>query len=158
MHNCVTIIMLVSNYDSAFAVWNKLTTSKLQLPIQPEEESSGESEPQCFMVQGNDSLEVYSESQLDDNDASSSSNEYIDANTLNEELSIVCEKLLEKYNLLKNKSFELNKENKDLSSRLDLVLQEKVKISNERDSLKSKLDLALKENEFLKNKNDCEII
>ena len=47
------------------------------------------------MVQGNDSLEVYSESQLDD-DCASSSNEYVDANALNEELSLVCEKLLEK--------------------------------------------------------------
>ena len=80
----------------------------------------------------------------------------MDPNALNEELSIVCEKLLEKYNLLKKKTFALNNENKNLSSKLDLVLQEKVKISNERDSLKSKLELALKENELLKNKNDCE--
>ena len=61
-------LLLVSNLDSAFAVWNKLTTtttSELQLPIQPEE-SSGESEFQCYMVQGNDSLEVNSETQLDD--------------------------------------------------------------------------------------------
>ena len=43
-------LCLVSNCDSAFAVWNKLTTSKLQLPIQSEEESSEESESQCFMV------------------------------------------------------------------------------------------------------------
>ena len=60
-------LMRVSNIDSAFIVWNKLTTtsaSKLQMPIQPEE-SSGESDSQCFMVQGNDSLEVQSESQLD---------------------------------------------------------------------------------------------
>ena len=44
-------LMLVSNLDSAFAVWNKLTTtttSKLQLPIQPEE-SSGESDSQCYV-------------------------------------------------------------------------------------------------------------
>ena len=56
-------LLVVSNFDSAFAVWNKLTTStsKLQLPIQPEDESSGESESQCLMVQGNDSLEVHSE-------------------------------------------------------------------------------------------------
>ena len=33
-------LMLVSNCDSAFAVWNTLTSSKLQLPIQPEDESS----------------------------------------------------------------------------------------------------------------------
>ena len=51
-----------------------------------------------------------------------------------------------------------NKENKDLCSRLDLVLQDKVEISNERDSLKSRLNLALKENEFLKSKNDCETL
>ena len=55
---------------------------------------------------GNDSLEVYSKTQLDNDDASSSSNDYIDANALNEELSIVCEKLLEKYNLLKKKSLD----------------------------------------------------
>ena len=135
-------------------MWNTLTSSKLQLSIQTEDESSGESEQQCYMVQGNDSLEVHSKTQSDD-DCASSSNEYIDANALNEELSIACEKLLGKYNLLKKKSFELNKENKDLCSTLDLVLQEKVEISNERDSLKSKLDLALKENEILKNRNDC---
>ena len=60
-------LLRVSNIDSAFAVWNMLTTtttSKLQLQIQPEE-SSGESDSQCFMIQGNDSLEVQSESLLD---------------------------------------------------------------------------------------------
>ena len=71
---------------------------------------------------------------------------------IRDRLSIVCEKLLEKYNLIKKKSFELKDENKNLCSKLDLVLQEKVEISNERDSLKSQLDLALKENEFLKEK------
>ena len=84
--------MHVSNLDSAFAVWNKLTTtttSELQLQIQQEEESSeDESEPQQrSMVQGIDSLEVYSESQLDDDDASSS-NDYVDAHALNEELAL----------------------------------------------------------------------
>ena len=48
----------------------------------------------------NDSLEVNSDTQLDD---SSSCDEYIDADALNEELFIVCEKLLEKYKLLKKK-------------------------------------------------------
>ena len=33
-------LMLASNCDSAFAVWNTLTSSKLQLPIQLEKESS----------------------------------------------------------------------------------------------------------------------
>ena len=50
------------------------------------------------MVQGNDSLEVYSESQLGDC-ASSSGNDIIDADALNEELSIIYEKLLEKEKL-----------------------------------------------------------
>ena len=80
------------------------------------------------MVQWNDSLEVSSESQLDCDNVSSSSNEHVDPNTLNEKLSIICEKLIEKYNLLKKKSFELKEENKVLCSRLDLVLQEKVEI------------------------------
>ena len=80
--------MLVSNYDSAFSVWNKLTFSELQMPNIMEDESSGESEPQCFMVQGNNSLEVYSESQLDCDDASSSCDDFVDPNALNEELSI----------------------------------------------------------------------
>ena len=47
-------LMHVSNFDSAFAVWNILTTtttSKLHLPNQPEESSGDESEPQqCHMV------------------------------------------------------------------------------------------------------------
>ena len=57
----------------------------------------------------------------------------MDANALNEELSLVCEKLIEKYNILKKKSLGINNENKNLLSRLDMVLQEKVEISNERD-------------------------
>ena len=79
--------MHVSNLDSAFAVWNKLTTtttSELQAQIRQEEESSGDSESQCFMVQGNDSLEVQSESQLNsDNDCASSSSDNFDAHALN---------------------------------------------------------------------------
>ena len=135
-------LLLVSIIDSAFAVWNILTTtttSKLQLSIQPEE-SSGESDSQCHMVQGNDSLEVHSETHLDDDDVSSS-NDYVDAHALNEELSIVCEKLFEKYKILKKKSLGINNENKSLHSRLNIILQEKMEISNERDSLRSQLDL-----------------
>ena len=155
-------LLHVSNIDSAFVVWNLLTTttatSGLQEQIQKEEESSGESEPQCFMVQGNDSLEVQSETLLDCDDSASSSNDYIDPHALNEELSLVCEKLIEKYNILKKKSLGINNENKNLIARLDIVLQEKEEIANEKDSLKSQLDLALKENELLKNKNDCHVL
>ena len=106
------------------------------------------------MVQGNDSLEVQSETHLDS--CSSSSCDDYDAHALNEELSIVCKNLLEKYKLLKKKSFKLKEENKNLFSKLNMVLQQKVKISSERDSLKSQLVLILKENEILKNKNNCD--
>ena len=59
-------LSMISNCGSAFAVWNILTSPKLQLPIQMEKESSGEeSDQRCFMVQGNDSLEVHSDTQLD---------------------------------------------------------------------------------------------
>ena len=47
----------VSHCDSAFAVWNTLTSSELQMPNIMEKESSRESEQHCYMVQGNDSLE-----------------------------------------------------------------------------------------------------
>jgi len=90
-------LCMISHCDSAFAVWNTLTSLNLQMPNYVEEESSGgESEQYCYMVQGNDSLEVNSDTQLDNDDASSSCDDYMDANALNEELSIVCEKLLEK--------------------------------------------------------------
>ena len=86
---------MVSNCDSAFAVWNTLTSSELQMPNIVEDEFSGKSEQQCYMVQGNDSLNVYSKTQLDSDDASSSCDDYVDPNALNEELFIVCEKLLD---------------------------------------------------------------
>ena len=87
---------MVSHCDSAFTVWNTLTSPKLQTPNIVEKKSSeDESEQQCYMVQGNDSLEKNSDTQLDDS-ASSSCDDYMDADALNEELSIVCENLLEK--------------------------------------------------------------
>ena len=99
------------------------------------------------MVQGNDSLEVQSKTHLDDC-ASSSGDDYIDVDTLNEELSIICENLLAKYKVLKKKSLKIKEENKDLFSKLNMVLQERDEISIEKDSLKSQLDLTLKENEI----------
>ena len=39
-------LSMVSHCDSAFAVWNTLTSPKLQMPIIMEEEPSGESEQQ----------------------------------------------------------------------------------------------------------------
>ena len=55
------------------------------------------------MVQGNDSLEVNSDTQLDDS-ASSFCDDNMNAHALNEELSILCENLLSKYKVLKSKS------------------------------------------------------
>ena len=96
---------IVSHCDSAFAVWSTLTSPKLELqtPKYVKEASIGdESNQHCYMVQGDDSLEVNSKTQLDDS-ASSSGDDYVDADALNEELSLVCENLLEKYQLLKKK-------------------------------------------------------
>jgi len=96
-------LCMVSHYDSAFAVWNTLTSPALQMKKYVEEESSGdESDQPYYMVQGNDSLEVNSDTQLDDS-ASSSGDDYMDVDALNEELSIVCKNLLEKYELLTKK-------------------------------------------------------
>jgi len=95
-------LFIVSHCDFAFAVWNTLTSPKVQTTNHVEKESSeDESEQACYMVQGNDSLEVNPDTQLDD--ASSSCDGYMDANALNKELSIVCENLLEKYKILKKK-------------------------------------------------------
>ena len=149
-------LSLVSHCDSAFTVWNTLTSHKLQTTKYVEKESSREEfEQACYMVQGNDSLEVYSESQLDDC-TSSSGDDIMDADGLSEELSIVCENLLAKYKVLKKKSFKLKEENKDLFSKLNMVLQERVEISSERNSVKTQLDLALKKNKILKNKSNCD--
>ena len=139
-------------------MWNTLTSLELQTTnILEKESSEDESDQHCYMIQGNDSLEVNLKTQLDDN-ASSSGDDYVDADVLNEELSLVYENLLQKYQLLKKKTLKMKEENKDLFSKLDIILQERDEISIERDSLKSKLDLALKENKILKNKNDCDIV
>jgi len=57
-----------------------------------------ESYEACYMVQENDSLEVHSDTHLDDNTSSSNDDhDSMDAHALNEELSLICENLLEKY-------------------------------------------------------------
>ena len=103
-------LCMVSNCDSAFAVWNTLTSSKLQFPIQMEKKSSeDECDQRCYMVQGNDSLEVHSDTQLDSATSSFDDLDSMDVDALNEELSIVCENLLEKYKVLKKKTFNKRK-------------------------------------------------
>ena len=105
---------MVSHCDSAFAVWNTLTSPKLQTTNYVEKKPLvDESDETCYKVQGNDYLEVHSEIHLHDS-ASSSGDDNIDVDALNEELSLFCENLLEKYKLLKKKSFKLKEENKNL--------------------------------------------
>ena len=151
---------MVSHYDSTFAVWNTLTSLKEHASNNMERKPIvDESEQICYMVQGNDSLEVNLESHLDDcasyfDDHDSS----MDAQALNEELFMFCENLLKKYKVLKNKSFESRKESENLFLKLNMILQERAEISNERDSLKSQLNFALNEKEFLKSKNTCDDI
>jgi len=85
---------LVSHCDSAFGVWNTLTSLEQQMTNNGERESSGdESDQACFMVQEIDSLEVNSDTQLDNCASFSCHNNAIDAYTLNEELIHVLWKL-----------------------------------------------------------------
>ena len=63
------------------------------------------------MVQGMDSFEVKSDTHLDDCASSSDDHDSsMDAHALNEELSIFCENLLSKYEVLKSKSSDLKRE------------------------------------------------
>ena len=95
------LLYVFAHYDSAFAVWSILTSPELSKIIDKMRRSRRDkSDEHYFMVQGNDSLEVQSETQLD---ASSSSycNECMDAQALNDELAKNCENLISKYKLLK---------------------------------------------------------
>ena len=63
---------MVSHCDSAFALWNTLTFSEQQTTNNMEREAIvDESDEACYMVQGIDSLEVNSDTQLDDSATSS---------------------------------------------------------------------------------------
>ena len=96
-------LFIISHCDSAFTVWITLTSPELKTTNYVEKEPLvDESDETCYMVQENDSLEVHSETHLDDS-ASSSGDDNMDADALNEELFIVCENLLEKYQVLKKK-------------------------------------------------------
>jgi len=150
------LLHVFDRYDSAFAVWSMLSSPELPKIINKIRRSRRDiSEEPCFMVHGNDSHEVQSDSQLDD---CSSSYCYGcgEVQTLNVELTSKLEIFLEKHELLKKKHFDVKEELKDLCSTFETVLQEKGEIASERDSLKSQLELALKEIEVLKNRNDCD--
>ena len=92
---------LISHYDSAFTVWNTLTSPELQtINYVGKEPFVDDSNETCYMVQGIDSLEVHSDTHIDDS-ASSSNDDHdsMDAHALNEKLSLFCENLLNKYEL-----------------------------------------------------------
>ena len=102
-------LSLISHCDSAFTVRNTLASPKLQTTNFEKKESSGDkSDEACYMVQGNDSLE---DTHLDDSVSSSNDDrDSMNAYALNGELSLFCKNLLNKYKLLKKKSFELKEE------------------------------------------------
>ena len=129
------LLHVFDHYDSAFAVWSILTSPKLLRIINNMRRYRRDmSDEHCLKVQGKDSLEVLSESYLDD-----SSNSYcygcLEVQNLNVELATKLEKFLEKHELLKKKNFDLKEEMKDLCSTFESVLQEKEEITSERDSL-----------------------
>jgi len=131
-----THLCMVSHCDFVFVVWNILISLEGQSSNDLKRESTEDGSDQaCCMVQGNASLEVILESNLDDcssisNDDASMTSE--DAHMLNDELALFYEDLLRKYKLLKNKSLQLKKKNDSLSSKLDCVLKEKKKFQKRR--------------------------
>ena len=84
----------VSNLDSAFVVWNTLVSLGEQKQYYMGSDSDDRSDTSniCYMVQGDDPLEVNSESEVKE-----------DFDMSYDELASFCQKLLEKYNLLKIK-------------------------------------------------------
>ena len=76
-------LSIVSHCDSAFTVQNTLTSLKEQTTVL-EQKSSDESDEACYMVQGIDSLEVKSDTHLDDCASSSDDhNSNMDVHVLN---------------------------------------------------------------------------
>ena len=74
----------ISHCDSAFAVWNTLTFPKEQTINVLEKESSGdESDQACSWSKGFDSLEVKSDTHLDDYYNSSIDDNAMNAHALN---------------------------------------------------------------------------
>ena len=96
----MNILSRVSNIDSAFVVWNTILSldEKEQYYAGSDSDVGSEASNVCYMVQGDNPLEVNTESELDDEDN----------NMSYDELSTFCQLLLEKYDKLKkdNKNFK----------------------------------------------------
>jgi len=120
----------VSNFDSAFVVWNTLTSlgEKDQYYAGSDSDVGSDVSNMCYMVQGDNPLEVTTESEVEE-----------DVDMSYNELASFCQQLLEKYDMLR-------KDNKILKKNFDCMLKEN-------DSLRTKVACMEKENEILKNEN-----
>ena len=118
----------MSNIDSAFVIWNTLWSFGEHTPNEKESDSNDRSDASnmCYMVQGDDPLEINSNSELEEQ-------------MPYDDLTLLCKMLIKKYDLLKE-------ENKSLKNENDFILKEK-------DSLQNKFEIISKENEFLKKEN-----
>ena len=64
------LLYVFDHHDSAFTVWRILTSPELPVIINKLRRSRRDkSDEHCLMVQGKDSLEVHSDSQLDDSES-----------------------------------------------------------------------------------------
>ena len=81
----------ISNFDSAFIVWNTIISLGEQKQYYAGSDSNDGSDASnmCYMVQGDDHFEVNSESELEE-----------DIDMHYDELASFCQKLLQKYGLL----------------------------------------------------------
>ena len=90
----------VSNIDSTFVVWNTIISlgEKDQYYAGSNSDVGSGTSNVCYMVQGDNPLEVNTESELDENDMSY------------DELACFCQQLLERYDMIKKDNKNLKKE------------------------------------------------
>ena len=107
----------VSNFDSAFVVWNTLIFlgEQKQYYMRSDSDDGSATFNMCYMVQGDEPLEVYTESKLKE-----------DIDMPYDELASFYQKILKKYDLLKIENKKLKKENNSLlnknnSSKLSII-------------------------------------
>ena len=113
----------ISNFDSTFVVWNTLTSlgEKDLYYAGSDSDVGSNTSNMCYMVQGDDPLEVNFEFELEE-----------DIDMPYDELASLYQKLLEKYELLKkekdsfkNKLSIISKENEFLKNQVNLISKEK---------------------------------
>ena len=120
----------VANIDSAFVVWNIILSldEKEQYYAGSDSDVGSDASNVCYMVQGDNPLDVTTESEVEE-----------DVDMSYDEFTSFCQQLLEKYDMIK-------KDNKNLKKKFDCMLKEN-------DSFKNKVACIEKENEILKNEN-----